>query len=33
MRSAWWREIVKIQEGIGVEGGSWFEANVKKVVG
>ncbi|XP_024626870.1 uncharacterized protein [Medicago truncatula] len=23
--SAWWREIVKIQNGIGVEGGSWFE--------
>ena len=31
--SVWWREIVKIQEGIGVEGGNWFEANVKKVVG
>ena len=31
--SAWWPEIVKIQEGIGVEGGSWCEANVKKVVG
>lgn len=33
MGSAWWREIVKIHEGIGVEGGSWFDANVKKVVG
>jgi hypothetical protein len=31
--SAWWREIVRIQEGIGVEGGSWFEENISKSVG
>jgi len=30
---AWWREIVRIHEGIGVEGGSWFEENITKSVG
>jgi hypothetical protein len=25
MGSPWWRQILKIHEGIGVEGGSWFE--------
>ena len=31
--SAWWREIVKIQNGIGVEGGSWFEESISKRLG
>jgi hypothetical protein len=31
--SAWWREIVKIQNGIGVESGSWFEENILKRLG
>ena len=31
--SVWWREIVRIQEGIGVEGGSWFKESVTKRVG
>jgi hypothetical protein len=29
----WWREIVKIQDGVGVEGGNWFEDNITKSVG
>jgi len=31
--SAWWRKIVKIQNGIGVEGGSWFEESISKRLG
>jgi len=31
--SAWWREIVKIQNGIGVEGGRWFEESISKCLG
>jgi len=31
--SAWWREIVKIQNGIGVEGGSWSEESILKRLG
>ena len=31
--SAWWREIVKIREGVGVDGGNWFEDNITKSVG
>jgi hypothetical protein len=31
--SAWWREIIKIQEGVGVEGGSWFEASLTRRLG
>ena len=26
--SAWWKDIVRIREGIGVEGGSWFEESI-----
>jgi len=33
MGSAWWREIVKIQNGISVEGGSWFEESITKRLG
>jgi len=33
MGSAWWKEIVKIREGIGVEGRSWFEENISKHIG
>jgi len=33
MGSAWWKEIVKIRAGIGVEGGSWFEENISKRLG
>jgi len=33
MGSVWWREIVKIREGIRVEGGSWFEDNISKHLG
>jgi len=33
MGSVWWKEIVKIREGIGVEGGSWFEVNISKRLG
>jgi len=33
MGSAWWREIVKIREGIGVEGGGYFEDNITKRLG
>ena len=31
--SAWWREIAKVQDGVSVEGGSWFEVNITKRVG
>jgi len=31
--SIWWREIVNIQNGIGVEGGSWFEESISKRLG
>jgi len=31
--STWWREIVKIENGIGVEGGSWFEESISKRLG
>ena len=31
--SAWWKEILKIREGIGVEGGRWFEENIAKRIG
>ena len=33
MGSAWWREIVKIHEGIGVKGGNWFEESISKRIG
>jgi hypothetical protein len=31
--SAWSREIVKIHDGIDVEGGSWFEASIIERIG
>jgi len=31
--SAWWREIVKIRDGIGDEGGSWFAESITKHIG
>jgi len=31
--SSWCREVVKIQDGLGVEGGSWFEESIQKKVG
>jgi len=33
MGSAWWREIVKIREGICVKGWSWFEESITKLLG
>jgi len=33
MGSSWWREIVKIRERIGVDGGSWFEESITKRLG
>ena len=32
-RSSWWREIMKVREGIGVEGGNWFEENIQMKIG
>jgi len=26
--STWWRDIVKIREGFGIEDGSWFEESI-----
>ena len=31
--SSWWMEIVKICEGIGIEGGSWFEERIQMKIG
>jgi hypothetical protein len=31
--SCWWREIVKIRDGIGVDGGGWFDKCVSRKVG
>ena len=28
--SSWWREVVQIRDGLGVEGGSWFEESIQK---
>ena len=30
--SIWWREIVKIRDGIGVDGGGWFADRVERRV-
>lgn len=31
--SCWWREIVKIRDGVGVDGGLWFDKCVSRKVG
>lgn len=31
--STWWREVVRIRDGVGVAGGSWFVENIRKIVG
>lgn len=31
--STWWREVVRIRDGVGVAGGSWFAENIRKMVG
>lgn len=31
--SSWSREVARIRDDIGVEGGSWFEENLRKKVG
>ncbi|MCI17770.1 putative non-LTR retroelement reverse transcriptase related protein, partial [Trifolium medium] len=31
--SSWWREIVRIREGVGVLGGGWFGESVSRRVG
>jgi len=31
--SSWWWEIVRIRDGLGVEGGSWFEESIQKKAG
>ncbi|PNX65413.1 alpha-1,6-xylosyltransferase, partial [Trifolium pratense] len=28
--SVWWRELVRIREGVGEPGGSWFRENVTR---
>jgi len=31
--SSWWREVAKIRDGVGVEGGGWFDECVSRKVG
>lgn len=31
--SLWWREVAKICDGVGVDGGRWFEDSIKRRVG
>lgn len=30
--SSWWREVVNIRDGIGVDGGGWFEESLVRRV-
>jgi hypothetical protein len=31
--SLWWREVVKILDGVGIAGGGWFEESIVRRVG
>ena len=31
--SFWWREVAKIRDGVGVNGGGWFEESIERRFG